>query len=278
MIYWSAALSNPNDFRTNVQSGLTISEMWLKQRGRTRDRREPGRLEKLQHEERLSGIFKRVFRKQQRQVIEQLRARYPGRKVMDISAGLLLDDNWDEEDIGELIRILLNAVKGGITLFGKTNPLEIDYQLVNVQAIKWARDYAYDLVRNINQTTVSLLRNAISAFVETPGFRIRDVVDLVSPAFGEDRALKISVTEITRAYAEGNAQAGRELQREFPDIPVMEYWYTNNDDKVCEICGPLDKMPVGLNEPFTADIYRPPAHPNCRCWTEVTTDITRITP
>ena len=41
---------------------------------------------------------------------------------------------------------------------------------------------------------------------------------------------------------------------------------TAEDDLVDrEICEPLDGQEAALDEPFDGGIFRPPAHPNCRC-------------
>jgi len=46
-------------------------------------------------------------------------------------------------------------------------------------------------------------------------------------------------------------------------------WMTANDEKVCDVCGPMHGRTARLDEPFTlpngAKIYAPLVHPNCRC-------------
>jgi SPP1 gp7 family putative phage head morphogenesis protein len=84
----------------------------------------------------------------------------------------------------------------------------------------------------------------------------------------------IAVTEITRAYAEGQRLAGEALRQEWPDARVTKTWFTNNDDRVCEICAPLDGKTVALDDEFGMDIQQPPAHVRCRCWIDTRTDIT----
>jgi hypothetical protein len=123
----------------------------------------------------------------------------------------------------------------------------------------------------LNETTIRALQETISAFVETPGMSIGDVMARLP--FTQYRAQMVATTEITRAYAEGNMLAGQALREEFPDVPVVKIWYTNADDRVCEICGPLHATEVGLDELFAAGYDKPPAHVNCRCWMEVTTSI-----
>lgn len=46
---------------------------------------------------------------------------------------------------------------------------------------------------------------------------------------------------------------------------VMKEWSTAEDEDVCPICGPLDKVQVPFHQPFTTGSLVPPAHPNCRC-------------
>jgi hypothetical protein len=48
-------------------------------------------------------------------------------------------------------------------------------------------------------------------------------------------------------------------------------WRTANDEKVCEICGPLHEERRDLDESFGEDsfgeeMFAPPAHISCRCW------------
>lgn len=241
----------------------------LTQALKRRDKREPLRREKELAEDRLMSVIMRIFRKQKRRVQERLEREFYGRKAIKAF------DDWDfeddEEDILDLIMELQLAARNGGVFAASQIPLQFETAAINTEALAWARKYGYDLVRNINQTTVDTLRTAISNFIQTPGMTIGDVMSMLP--FDADRALRVSVTEVTRAYAEGNRIAGEELQDQFPGVDVIEIWFTNNDDLVCDICGPLDGMSVALDEPFDAvnDIMRPPAHPNCRCWTETST-------
>jgi len=163
-----------------------------------------------------------------------------------------------------------------VNLFGNNSKVQIDWTLINLRAAQWAREYVYDLIKDINKTTREVMREALSQFVETPGMTLRDVMDMLP--FDEDRAQRIAVTEITRVYAKADQMAGEELKEQFPDVRVVKVWFTNNDDRVCELCGPLDNQEVEIDENFYtpeppyAD-GNPPRHPNCRCWTETTTKL-----
>jgi hypothetical protein len=100
---------------------------------------------------------------------------------------------------------------------------------------------------------------------------LRDVRALVMREFNTYRAYLVAITESTRAiqaarqfvdrivigrnrlYSVGNEN--REQQYE-----VM--WYTMEDERVCEVCGPLHETYRGK-----AWLSYPPLHPNCRCRT-----------
>jgi SPP1 gp7 family putative phage head morphogenesis protein len=132
-----------------------------------------------------------------------------------------------------------------------------------------------DWLAGLDKTTRAKLRQELVNFVEIQGYTIGDVVSGLP--FDEMRAQRIAITEITRVYAQSELLAGDQLLREFPDILVIKTWFTNNDDKVCEICAPLHGKRVPLNEMFMdvfGDVYdAPPAHVNCRCWMSSRTKI-----
>ena len=267
-----------------------------------RDHREPGKKEKEAFEDRLAALMRRHWRKQKQAIRERLEWQTPERKALlspirDGKLYLIIPDELehkaimapsdidfddifeeDEELIADLIRLLSGAALHGVAIFEELIKIGMDYTLVNAKAAEWARKYAGDLIKDIDHTTRDVLRNAISAFVETPGFTIRDVMDMLP--FSEERSMSIAVTEITRSYAEANLIAGQELKREFPDVKIIKMWRTNQDDLVCLICAPLDGMEVEIDEGFSTEegegVDGPPIHPNDRCWLEVTTALAEL--
>lgn len=107
-------------------------------------------------------------------------------------------------------------------------------------AEKWASDRAKDLAKDIVSTT-------------------KDVGEL-----DKERAEMIAVTEVT-----GSVSAGEDAAAVWFAADGGEYrpkWYTEDDAKVCEICGPLHGKGVEIYRRVNPD--GPPAHPNCRCWLE----------
>jgi hypothetical protein len=269
---------NKQQARANLLNAVRLVVKGLEDIGipalKARDKREPGRKEKMEYEDRLQSIIVRHFGRQRRLVKDKLDT-YAFVHGKALPPGIDLEDIYKDDDlIAEFMTLLQNALKHGITLFGANTALQIDWALTNTRAFEWAKEYTYDFVKGIEETTRKVLQSAISQFVDTPGMTIGDVMDMLP--FDEVRAQQVAVTEITRAYSTANQLAGEDLKKEFPDVRVVKIWYTNNDDRVCDICGPLDGMEVEIDEFFTTSDDKsigidPPAHVNCRCWTETTT-------
>lgn len=143
--------------------------------------------------------------------------------------------------------------------------IAFDPSIVNTDALRWAREYTFDLINGLNDTTRRQLNEAISAFVQTPGLTIGDVESLIEPTFGAARAEMIAATETTRAYSMATNRLRDLLDAE--DVPTVRVWNTMNDELVCPICGPLEGAPETSGKWPTLD--GPPAHPNCRCSTSI---------
>ncbi len=86
------------------------------------------------------------------------------------------------------------------------------------------------------------------------GKAIDDEVDI-----GRSRADTIARTEISRAHADGQLMALKEMGVE--EVGVMVEWLTAGDDAVCDLCAPLEKVVLKLEEAQGML----PRHPNCRC-------------
>jgi SPP1 gp7 family putative phage head morphogenesis protein len=77
----------------------------------------------------------------------------------------------------------------------------------------------------------------------------------------------IAITEVTRAYNEGNMAAYRES-----GVVTGKEFQTARDEHVCGICRPLDGKITELEGTFEAppefnieNFQQPPVHVNCRC-------------
>ena len=143
-----------------------------------------------------------------------------------------------------------------------------DLAVISQEALQHSQRYTYDLVTGLTDTTRRLVQESITTYTGTPGMTRGDLVKLLEPAFGEQRANMIAVTEVTRAYSASTNQ----YQRMALDagVEMRRVWFTLRDQLVCPICGPLHGLP---EEDWPAQ-YRdgPPAHPHCRCGSELTVE------
>jgi hypothetical protein len=219
------------------------------------------------------------FRRSKKRLREFFEVRFPDRKAL--KQVFNIDDIFNDPRFeAELLLWLTRAAESGVLLF----ELEIGFGVgatTNVLAAEWARQHAGDLIGFLTDTQRDTIQRAVSAFVETPGMPIGDIVnDLVGPKlFGEERAMSIAVNEVTIAFSEADRIAGDVLAADFPDVPVVKTWFTNADGLVCPICRPLHLQEVPINEQFVnaplgLTFDGPPGHvANCRCWRRTTTKL-----
>lgn len=153
-----------------------------------------------------------------------------------------------------------------------SQPVGVDWALVNQGAVDWASRYTFELVRGINQTSQQALRRAVAAYFER-GQTIGDLQKAIVGIFGPVRAENIAVTEVTRAAAQGEYQISKDLRKE--GVNMVPFWQTSEDEIVCPICRPLnDRKADGLDvdgnpywvHPKNGKQYQHPAHPRCRCF------------
>jgi hypothetical protein len=233
-----------------------------------RDDREPGKERKEAQENKLFRLLRRYWKEQKQAIEERFRWSLP------LKADVLGNRFWDDEDarlLAELTKLFTNAATDGIALFGELENIGLDYSLSNAEAAEWAKQYSFELIKGINSTTREAVNKAVQNYIDIPGFTLGDLLQQLP--YSEKRALNIAVTEVTRAYAEGNRLAGEQLRNEFPNVRVIKIWFTNADDRVCPICSPLDGKQVPIEKQFTNGIDNPPAHIGCRCWTTTSTEL-----
>lgn len=144
----------------------------------------------------------------------------------------------------------LTGAENAITDLG----VGVDWELVNKAVKKWAKKYTFDLVGGINETSKTFLQKAVSEWIES-GQPLDDLIEDIESMFSTNRAEMISITEVTRAFAEGNIASWKASE-----VVDGKKWMTAQDELVCEICEPLAGVESSLDEDA------PPAHVRCRCW------------
>jgi hypothetical protein len=136
----------------------------------------------------------------------------------------------------------------------------VDWAIVNQQAVDWASRYSYQLVGGITTNTQAALQSAVSGYYQG-GQNMGTLTNSLSGLFGPVRAESIAVTEVTRASAQGELDISNQLMRDNPSLEIVQIWNTNKDDRVCPLCGPLDRKEQG--DGWTIP---PPIHPRDRCF------------
>lgn len=204
-------------------------------------------------------------------------------KTKAIQPPLPYDEWWDEwnewddnEIVPALVNIILGGTLGGVSQFAHGMTFDMDWTTANQHAAKWAREHAGQLIKDLNDTSSKIIKDAISAFIETPGMTVGDIIDQITQTgFGEVRAGMIATTETTTAYAQGQLLAAQEMNKENPDLTLYKTWFTDKDDRVCEICLPNEDVEVEWDQPFPSGDMDPPGHVNCRCWIDYRTRINK---
>lgn len=221
------------------------------------DKRDKQRNLKLAAEKKLHAAMLKFWRAQAERIIKA------SAQKVELTSDYLerYFEQYGAEETNALLEIVYPLILENALDAAKDQALQlgVDWTLTNEWATQWARDYAAQLVTGINETTRKTLAAAISDYIDTPSESLRDLRDVIATIMWENdaRANAIAVTEVTRAYVEGNLAMWRES-----GVVAGEEWQTANDDLVCEICEPQDGEVAPLGESF-GEAGRPPAHVNC---------------
>lgn len=135
--------------------------------------------------------------------------------------------------------------------------------LVNPDAVAYAKDRAAELVTDIDESTRDMLRTIIGDALEQ-NKNYNDIADLISDSniFSEKRADLIADTEVRMAHGEG-ILAGQRRARDL-GVNVKKEW--QEDEDPCPECQEnADAGPIDIDDEFPSGDDTVPAHPNCEC-------------
>ncbi len=174
-------------------------------------------------------------------------------------------DYWEAQDEA-LIRVIQPVVISAATKAARLAfddlvlqfgaELGVSWDVVNEAAKAWAKDYTFDLVKGINDTSQAFLQDEIAKWIES-GEPLDALLDALAPMWGEVRAEMIGVSEATRIFHFGNVAAWEESG------VVDRYTFRSvRDDLVCPICEPDD----GQEFPLDDTEHAPSRHTRCRCY------------
>jgi len=137
------------------------------------------------------------------------------------------------------------------------------FDVLSAEALSFVKQYAFNLIRGIDETTIGLVRQAISDGI-TNGQSLDVTAQVLDEIFHDsDRARVIAGNESLRAY---NAGAFARWQNAGV---TQAKWLTVRDSHICPIClrlnGQVANIVTGWTDPATGAIYRELAHVSCRC-------------
>jgi len=178
------------------------------------------------------------------------------------------------------------------------------FSITNPRVTQWLRDVARITAINLSSEAVNTVRSMLLRMFRegVPPVQaarlIRDTVglhpryatavvnfrnDLVARGFTPDyidkkvatyarrlkqhRAETIARTESIRAAAQGQQEAWDQMvaQGILDSNEARKEWMVAEDERLCEICAPLQGWQVPIDQTFPVQNGIPPAHPNCRC-------------
>lgn len=131
--------------------------------------------------------------------------------------------------------------------------LPFDFEAANAAADDVIGSYSDQWWGQFRQSTQEGLRRSISR-ARANGLGVDAVVSDIAPLFGEQRAHRIAVSEMTNLMGQG-------AQATYRQAGFGEWeWRTVRDARVDPICENLDRQRFSMAIPFQR------AHPNCRCF------------
>lgn len=177
------------------------------------------------------------------------------------------------EQTGPLVKLIMAGMGAGqeaINHGSAANPnrpvsakaLEIDWGLLAQDAFNFARQYVFDLIHEVDETTRKYVQETEAKWIES-GESLDSFKDSLRQVFTDKaRADAIAETESTRAYVTGAKERYRRA-----DVKKVKL-STLNDSLVCDICAPLEGTTVPLSEGWASATGTafPPFHVRCRHW------------
>jgi hypothetical protein len=195
--------------------------------------------------------------------------RYGRETVRAILAGNSVDDRALAAEILAALSAALAPVVSGqaLTLAAGIGPA-LDEATAAGLGAAYAQQQVAQRVTAITETTRQAIQKAVSVHRETPGMTREQLESVLRPAFGPRRAESIAITEVTNASSAATSATQDWLAER--GLVFVRMWRTNNDEKTCPVCGPLNGKP----EREWVDRFPdgPAAHPRCRCFVTLAED------
>lgn len=185
------------------------------------------------------------------------------------------------------------------------------YNPMQREVIDWTNNHAAQFVTSVTRDQITAMREVIKRATQLHDMNVDELARAIRPMVGLDyrqaianenfykslidsgvkpkkalemsikysarqnrhRAMRIARTELIFSYNQGSYYGTKQAQEQGLLGEVQKVWCTAADERVCEICGPLEGVSIAMDDDFDfktkliePGIKRvPPAHPHCRC-------------
>jgi len=140
--------------------------------------------------------------------------------------------------------------------------ITVGFDVTNPRVVNFIREHGAEAVKNISNTTMEKLRATLEEGVKN-GESIPKLSQRIADEYRQMkdyRTDRIARTETAAASNQGTLEAYKQSE-----VVEKKEWITAHDERVCEICEPLDGETVDLKSNFSIGVDAPPAHVSCRC-------------
>lgn len=157
-------------------------------------------------------------------------------------------------------RMYTDAISSGSLARAAELGWGVDYEELLTESLDWAGDQGRLLIERIRATDQKYI-SKLTGQLQRGEITEDAAINMLERSFGSVRAGMIASTETTRALAGASERLQADMAAQ--GVQTVRRWLTAEDERVCDICGPLDHK--------THDVWAgsfpsgPPAHTNCRC-------------
>jgi SPP1 gp7 family putative phage head morphogenesis protein len=182
----------------------------------------------------------------------------------DLSLGMAFSE-FDKDGLG--VYLEWGANQGGQAAMDKLG-IEGIFGVADPAWLKYLDNVENLLITSVDDTTKRWIAGILQEGIENQltTLELRDLLITEAKDISPVRAEMIARTEIAnvmnKTELESYRRAGIENHR----------WRTSRDERVCEICAPLDNEVVKVGRNFSVGVDSPPAHVQCRCFLQAVED------
>lgn len=153
--------------------------------------------------------------------------------------------------------------EGGQAFYDKTG-ITGSFLMKNPELISYLEDHSNLILDSVDETTKEWIASKLQGGRDrllSPAEIVNEILE-ETDAFTRVRAETIVLTETANAMMVVEIKVAEEYG-------IKEIiWRTSIDDRVCEICLPLEGSKTNIGKAFPDGYFHPPAHPRCRCFIE----------